>query len=630
MKKEGVRVPNRTSREKERRSIKMTNKKLNKNQILPVAIIAVIIIALAFYGSGFHLATIGMPLSGTTLGSLSHVLVQQVYQNSTFSGKYWFATLYANGGAQTLSSFSYSASQLAQTAGSNYSGSSSQVNNFNVQVLKNQLIWRANGGLGSYVLYTYSVQQFTGSFTFTNCNGQQQSATGDQVAGNTECLVNTQQAEASYATACENAATSTDNVGLPEAVTLSPVSYGMECFVVNEKPWANVYYVGNSYGNAATFNQTVRVSINGETLQVSTGNQFAAHVNSTGKVDLAIQLLPTASGGSSSIPAAPAALFVSQINGTVIPITLASADNLQIDSQSVNQQFNAFVKNQTTYYSESGYVLNQTINHLGQTYVGSLVEQPLHSNYQVNGTSIIFNDNNFQVITPVIQIVSGLPLVGITESQAECSIVSVSPISFVSQSLGTSNIKIQNNGNAGDCLVTVTQVPQPFYVQSGQLATGTLNTGQSVTLSFTFGSNQPLSDTNYAESGKIVYQACDALTGTICTNVSTTITESPVCGNGYTQVNGNCQALTTISVPTTSVCSGSCVPSTSTTTLPTCQPPAVFNESMYLKNNTDACWLPPNNSIGIGWYIVGFVVVIAIVYYIAVLRTKVKSGNMGR
>lgn len=599
-------------------------KRMSKNSKKNIGIAAVLIVlvaALLFYNSNHPLA-----IGGVTLGSLSHVLVQTVYKNYTYSGYYWFATLYANGGAQMLSSFSYSSDQLAQTAGPNYTGNPSQTDNFMVNVLKNQLIWRANGGLGSYILHTYSLEPFTGSFTFTNCNGQSEQVFGNQPAANSySCLINEAQALASYSAACENAATNSNNIGIP-IIGGTAIGGGLECVVIHEAPYANVYYLGNSYGDAATFNQSVQVTLNGQMLQVSTANQFAAHTNSSGKVDFTVQLLPTANGGSSSIPSAPAALFVN--NTGTQAITLASANHLQIVSQKLNQQISAYVLNQSKdlYYP---WEINNTLSGWNSEYVGSLVEQPLGYNYQLNGSAIILNDNNFQVITPVIQITSGLPLLGIVQSQANCQIISASPATFVSESLGTSYVKVQNNGNPGDCKVTA-QVASPFFVQQGYLTTGILNTSQSTTLTFDIGSSQSLSNSNYAESTKITYTVCDMITGTICQTVNTTATESSVCSNGYTQVNGVCQPLTTISIPTTSVCTGSCSPTSTSTTLPECQPPAVFNESMYLKNNTDACWIAPNQQVGTGWYILGGIILVAVVYYIATLRTKVNSGRVRR
>ncbi|MDE2227398.1 MAG: hypothetical protein KGJ89_05610, partial [Patescibacteria group bacterium] len=298
----------------------------------------------------------------------------------------------------------------------------------------------------------------------------------------------------------------------------------------------------------------------------------------------------------------------------------------------------------------AGTSLNQTLSNINAYQVTTLNQQPLaNQSFQVvqtpngSGQSLLvqISDSNFQIITPVVQIISSLPYMGLTYAVAQCNIVSQSPAKFNSGASGTATVTVKNTGISGGC-TAVANMPSPFYTPTSYTGSNGrfIAQGGQFTYSFPIYSSQAINNTSNGFTAPITFTVCSAASAGTCSTVQTTATENPVCGSGFTQaVNGsNCQPLITTTAPTTTipqpnVCGGlfqpACNTTTVTTTIPvTCQPPSVFNQTLFNQGVNPPCWIPKGNGgDNTLYYIAGAIIVIAIIAFLASGGVKVKGGG---
>ena len=600
----------------------------------------IVIVSLIILIPGWNAQTASFaPVSGGgTLLSLFHVLVQGVNQ-ANMTGYYWFATLLLNNGAQQLTSFQVSAAQAAAASvggAVNVSGSQ-QSDSFSVDVQKNQLVYSPSGGV-QYGLNTYSLVQPSLSMSYTNCNGQSVNGnTGSLATATIGCSLN-QTGWQGYVKACKLVIASQVSNATGVAVAgSSGFSSGLYCFALKAKPWATISQFG-----AAQVNEQVQVSINGASVTVNSTNKYAAHTNSTGKVDLAVTLIPPGNGGTffGGPPIQSQYALYSNSTGSKL-ITLASYTNLQGTMLGVQNNVST-IEGCNGYWAwglGSGYQglcsyqgvdyvnVSSVLGSLNNQLVSKLVANPLNSSMTLQGTSLIFNDPTFQYLTPEIQIVSGLPLLGISVAACNPNIIKVTPATFYSNGYNYSSITVQNTASVA-AVCTVTIVNATPGINFGSQQQFLIPAGGTHTFNFTISSSVYIAPDQYGAINFGTYKVCDAVTGTDCAYRQTIFYEQPACSGSI--VSGNtCENVTTISVPTTTtICTQNCATTTAPpTTFETCPAGYHFNETLYNEGLKFYC-SPDGRGVGIQvWEIVVAVVLVIIAFGGYLKLRKPKRGE---
>ena len=615
-----------------RNASRRVNRMAESKASVIIVLFILVIAALAAF-SLLHIGTgsiIPTTQGGVSISSLSHVFYQGINQNN-FSGYYWLGQAYVNGGPNQFA-ISQSASSIASTTSGNLSGSTN-IDNINIVAQRNRLLYPADGASGQLVLDTYSLQQYTGQFTVTNCNGQTIIVTGDVPSEIAGCLIGSGNPSAisSYENSCKTAVKGLNStyIAYPSGIGSSTT---WSCAIIKPIKYASLYQLGS-----AIYDQQVNLQFNTASITVNQSHKTAYSVNSTGKVQLALTLNPTANGGSGAVPSAQSigVIYVpAPQNGATTPINQSSqllsyssfgtATNIGV---SQNQAVSAISWTSVCPQElECGGVLNSTLSSINSQLTGQLSaitgQKSSYSGVIIynstNNLQVVLNDPNFNYITPQVTLAAGFPFMYITLAQATCTLQSSSStVNFTSGATGTLNVKVQNSGPvAGDCSASVTSLPSPFVTQTAQQQQY-LSSGQSTTFGFQVSSTQANQGGTIASKG--TGEICNALNS--CSTFTFNIYEAPSCVGNTQLLNGNCVPLTTITIPaTTTVLPGQ---SSITSTIPAqsyvCQPPSTFNNTLFTQTGGKVyCWIPPASGLKL-WellLIIGIIIAIIVIVYL--------------
>ena len=618
--------------------------------------IPLIVIVLAIIGIPVGLSISGInPLSffsfqsfatpattGVQILGLSNVQITGINQ-ANFSGKYFFAQLLVSGPFTPVTASS--SSILSMLGNSNYTGTGSD--SISIQTLQNQAIYQADASQGSTVLNYYSSSLYSGSFSYTNCNGATLIVSGSADTNGWSCsLGGNLAAVTSYINACHVSVASLGNGAFGVAVATNGGGAGSaaQCWQVTRATEGTVFQLSQPKQNT-----TVQATINGQNLVVSTQKPQYYQFNSSGKVVSALYLLPVQSGGTYFGP--PSQIGVLYVNTTGRRLLEESdLSNLIAAQASINSSIGVIAKQNTLqadgydnsfcsltlgtsqclYYSptvlnanlqNNNSKLSDTAYYQPSTYSGTLVVANGTNNY-----NIYLNDSTFAYIRPQIEIVSSAQAFGFTFASASCSIQPISPISFKSPGPGTIAVVVKNTGTtAGSCTTTVNQSASIFTIQSLTGGSPQISAGGTNTYDFSISSTENINATS-----PVQFKSCNAL-GTSCSTAWIQVTVQSQCSNGQVLTNGQCQpvsSVTTVSTTSTTICQSllGCGPTTSTTTTTitqvSCTSPSVFNQTLYNEHVSPPCWIPPSGftlTVGDIVIIVGVVAVIGAVY---VLKDK--------
>jgi len=585
--------------------------KLNKKTgggLLGFALIAIALFVLLGGPSALGLrSTVGVQIGSLSNAYISGACSGCAISQSNFTGPYWFASLFLSGPFQPFVS---SSSSIAQQLSNSSVTGGAQTDAISISA-NNRIIYVANGNAGSTVLNTYQLATYTGQFSYTECNSQIPIVSGNantRVGGCVLAPTADTNAVKSYIAACETAVKSAggnDTNGV--AIDTSGTSSSFECYALQRQKYGQVFQL-----NQGQPDYTIAITLNGRTITLSPSKTQAYLYNQSGKVYFGGYVNPTQAGGTFFGPPTPqsiGALFVNSSAGVSKLIQYYSLANIQ----NAQVQVNSTVLNIT---GGSNHIsLAQAINQLAianNKLAQTAFQSPTAStaglsvpmkNQSGNSYFVILNDTGYNYIRPYITIVSSAAFMGFSLTAASCSI-STSPISFVSGSTGTEAVTVQNTGSQGTCIVNASSVPQGFRV-SGSQTTSILNQGASQTLTFQiFGLAQNSGST---QTSAITFEACNGLNQN-CKTSTASLTYAPACTGGSVLVNGNCQPITPINPPTTTI------PQGGTSTVPAsvvCNPPAVFNQTLFNEHVSPPCSVPPTPS-NLWEYIVAAVVIIVV------------------
>lgn len=594
------------------------------------AIITLALIALA--SAGFmlgglgNLFTAGIPTpQGVQIQSCSNVAILGQNQNN-FSGSYIFCQMLLNGAFQPFTS---TASNFAQNINNASWVGSQQTDTISLHSVRNGADYYTNGNAGSVVLNVYSAAPYQGSFSFTDCNNVQQVVSGGSSVDGWGCAVtgNNQHGATSYAAACKLAASSTlpngdTQIGIPVMIAGSS---NAQCWQLTRHKWGQVYQLGQPQ-----LNTTVQVTMNGQTFTLSQQNTQYLAKNSTGKVRYGGYLLPVQSGGTYFGPPQDiGVLYVPNNASSSVLLQDSAFSNLLSATTSQNQTLmnNITSKANAWQCGTSGFLaaycpslvylpgqlpynvgavnMTSTLLSINNKASSTLYIQPKDfavglSNVSIRSTTgglvVQLNDPAYQYIRPMFELFSSASFFGFSLASLSFAFTDSNPkISFISGSTGILTLHVQNNGqNAASAIVGVYSVPSSFGVSSQQ-TTQIIQPGQSIPVIFTVNGKFPNNSTNM--SFGMTFQVCDAATQTHCSAINVLGTYQPQCSSGSQLVNGQCQPIGTITVPTTTVCSGSSCNTTTTIQPITCQPPSVFNQTLYNEHVVPPCWIPRGGGI---------------------------------
>lgn len=595
--------------------------------IMLIIIIALGGVAFMFGGMG-SLFTAGIPTpQGVQIQSCSNVAILGQNQNN-FSGSYIFCQMLLNGAFQPFAS---SASSFAQNINNASWVGNQQVDSISLRSVRNGADYFTNGNAGSVVLNVYSTAPYQGSFSFTDCNNIKQIVQGSASTNGWGCAVtgNNQQGASSYAAACKTAASSTlpngdTQIGVP---VMAGGSSSAQCWQVTRHKWGQVYQLGQPQ-----LNTTVQVTMNGQTFTLSQKNTQYLAKNASGKIAYGGYLLPVQSGGTYFGP--PQDIGVLYVPNNASPSVLlqdSALSNLLGAATSQNQSLmNSIVGKAnvwqcgtvgflTAYCPSLVYMgplpynvgaVNMTTTLLGINNAASsiLYIQPKDtvaglSNASIRsvtgGLVVQLNDPAYQYIRPMVELVSSASFFGFSLAASSFGFTDASPkVAFISGSTGTLTLHVQNNGQAAAAaIVGVTQAPSSFSISSQQ-TTQLIQPGQAVPVTFTVNGRFPNNSTNMTFG--MTFTVCDAATQTHCKSITVLGTYEPQCSSGSQLVNGQCQPIGVITVPTTTVCSGPSCNVTTTMQPITCQPPSVFNQTLYNEHVQPPCWIPPGGGLTFG------------------------------
>ena len=554
-------------------------------------------------------------LSGYTALSLTHTQIASP-NNPGFTGKYWLATLQLNNGAFNLAGSQSSSSFVSSVNNGSLTGS--QNNQFAIQVLANKLNYPADPNVAFINLYKLVP---TGIVSYTDCNGNPQSILGSSFFSST-CILGNDKAYVSYVKGCQ---------ALPSAivVTTQPSVYGYECYQLQNYPYIDVHNLDAPY-----INETVAATLNNVQLIASSqqGSGVATHLNASGKVDFQLRLLyPQTTFSTQPTP--------SQL-GTIITYRTGVGNQTTGQSQIINHVDTSAI---AAIQQQQLNLINSAINNQ-EIFLPTLQSQVALSNQQITAGlnlntlspyqgqltvtptyGVVLNDGAGKYLTPVIQIISSLPYLGLTTVQANCTIQSTTGSTFNASGTGVATITVKNSGGlAGGCIASL-NVTAPFYSPNGQQPWN-LAAGATHTFSFPVGFNAYI---NTSKATKGTFQVCDSSTGTKCSTAQINLLAQPNC-NGSTGiiVNGNnCQPLTSVTtLSTTTICQSASCGNPSTTTIQPCD------------NATGQCVPPPstcpifsncwNQGIEIA---AGIVIVLLVIGYIMLrLFENRKRGRVNR
>lgn len=594
-----------------------------KESTIGLAAAVIIILGIAVAALHFNIGAahaIGSP-TGVSVLSLSNVGVQGINQGN-YSGRYVFADVNLGGSFQPITS---SAASLAQQIGNSSYVGSQQIDTISITSLQNKILYTTNGNAGSTVLNTYNLTPYTGSFSYTDCNGQTNLVSGTTKTTVDGCLVGTNTKYLNnYITACQASVSATNHtwIGVPIAAggQWYPLSDEiLQCYAIQPKKWGQVYQL-----NSGQPNYTIQVGINGKTLTLSNQHTQAFVYNSTGKVLAGAYVNPVQAGGTYFGPPSPqsiGALFVNNTQQRLIQYSsLSNVQTAQVQTNQTVGKYNGVLNTYTL--SSVTSALNSANQNLVQTmYLAPQSSYPgLVGRNSSNDLYVTIDDSGFQYYKPSLELVSSASFFGFSLAAASCSL-SVSPISFVSGSIGGENVTVTNAGPQGTCVVSASSLPSGFSTSSSQ-TTKLLQSGQSQTLSFQVFGLQ--ANNGSTQNTAITFSACNALNQG-CSTATASVAYLSQCNNTQVLTNGNCQKVQDITVPTTTIP----VEANGTTTVPpvTCDPGTVFNQTLYNQHINPPCSPTPVQS---GFKVPGWAIAAIIIIIIVIIAAVAMGGRGGR
>lgn len=519
--------------------------------------------------------------SGVKLLSMSQVSIAYNPTNTSgysYPGSWWLATALVGG--QDNINVNQPASAFNPGNASYVCNETCQNNNLQIATTNNKILYPVSSQGTQVDSYTIS---FLGNhnpvqLSYQTCiNGPLFGTSGMPTAMNLSNLyvnfggcVNTaaeNQSYVNYYTACKNQG---GNSLIYYSGTGSLFNWGgtnyfiqlgstVGCFQLNSNPVAYVYQL-----SGGQVNQTVSVTLNGQTETVSSSHQ----INNTLQ-NMAIYYLNFQPGSlESNLPSSTGAVILDIANSTLANkigvqqnTALLQGQVLQSQISSNLAQTKSDFQKAVTYSNASYYLNSQTSAEFG-LFVNN------NPNTQFNGATTVgqqsgvggftalptyveINDPNSMYATAQVQLLIQAKSLGLYLGVAKFNITSSSLPNFRSGSTGTLTLNIKNTGTAtGGYTISVSSGSSAVSI-SPPSVTGSLNVNQTTSAQFTIGDNEQNIPSNSNISRSLSATVCNTASSPQCQTANISFGVGNPCQNNEPFNAGNCQTLTTIAPPTT-------------------------------------------------------------------------------